>query len=119
MNPNHDFNIVLEFTPATPILLILALLVLANFFKKRFPEYMEKNDFTMSRFNKTVIESLPAYNNVVQASEADKLIKSNRYFQRNFDFQVSTKAMNDSLINQRVSLSPMASIPWYNVLFNY
>jgi hypothetical protein len=119
MNPNHDLGIILEFTPASPILLVLVFLLIANFFKQHFPAFLERNDYTISKFNKTVIESLPAYNNVVQASEADKLIKANRYFQQNFDFSVSTKAMKDSLINQRVSLSPMASIPWYNVLFNH
>ena len=65
MNPQHDFSIIFQITPASPILLILALLVLVNICKKHFPKYLDRNDFVLSRFNKTVIESLPAYNNVV------------------------------------------------------
>ena len=119
MDPSHNLSVLTRVTPATPILCIVLFLCILSFLKNNCSKVLKRNGFTISNFDKEVIEALPAYNNVVQASEADKLIKCNAYFRQNFNFSVSTKALNDSLINQRVSLSPMASIPWYNVIFNY
>ena len=108
MNPDHDISIVSDITPATPIFLTFIGLSIIIIMRRVALEFMEENGYIRSNIKPIVIESLPAFNNVVQSTESDKLLKANRYFRENYDFTVSTKVLEDSLTNQRIALSPMA-----------
>jgi len=80
--------------------------------------YLNAWGFGFSDVDIDVDENLPNFFKAVKLSEADWMVKEDKYYQNNYDMDLINDSLSDKLDDVKVAKSPIQGIHWYSILAN-
>jgi len=87
MPTNHGILTVFEFSPAFPLFFIAIPIFIMSFVARYGYSWMEKNNFTLSKYELRVNSEIPAFFEAVKYQHSSWLVQENRAMQERYNFE--------------------------------